>query len=181
MSEIIRLDNKIIQPSVERLDIRGHFKSFVTDSKGRKHQEQEGENYIYDSFFEALSKHLSSNFSIEFDNLFSGSVIAPNYGDGIVLGIYKTPLIEEYWSMVSVVTQPIPTQFVVTGTYTNGTGASQDFVNPLLGNGWHFSPIIILLPNFLDFWIANFSGFTLTTVPNSEVLTITWTVNFTAH
>lgn len=180
MSEIIRLDNEIVKPSVEKIGIRGHFKSYVTDGKGRKYQKQEGENYLYDSFFEAISKHLTSNFDLKFDNLFSGSELAPNAGDGIVLGIYNTPLIEEYWSMVSVVTQTA-TQFIVTGTYTNSTGASQDFTNPLLGNAWYFVPAISFIPLWLEFWVAHFTGFTLTTVPNGEVLTITWTINFTAH
>jgi len=183
MSKILRLDRNIIDRSVEKLGIRGHFDSVVTDKFGRQHQHQSGENYIYPEFYEALAKHLGAtdaNFAnIEFDNPFTASGIAVNGEDGIIIGEYAAPYIENHYSMVSVISNTA-TQFICTGTFTNGSGGSLDMVNPLLGNGWWFNPLVPI-PAFTNYWVATFTTFTLTTVPSTEVLTITWTINFTAH
>ena len=163
-----------------KLKINGHFQSYVTDKNGNKRDFQEGENYIYPAFYEALAKSLATDYDIELDNLFAGSVIAPLYGDGIVIGEYAVPLILNQYSMVSTASQPAANQYRVTGVFTNGTGAGITFVNPLLGKSWS-PPIMGMNAKFLDFYIASFTTFTSTLVPDSEVLTIVWTITFTVH
>ncbi len=164
-----------------KLKITGHFKSWVTDKNGNRHSEQEGENSIYASFYEAIAKALDTGYDIHLNNMFASDGIAPLYGDGIVIGEYAVPLILNQYAMVSTDSQPSANQYRVTGVLTNGTGASLDLINPLLGKSW--SPPLTggLNAKFLDFYIALFSGFTTTTVPNTEILTIVWTITFTVH
>ena len=168
---------------MNKISAVGHIKAYLTDKSGNKRKVFDDKNTIQASLLAALAAHLDTNTDLALDNLFT-TMATENYHDGIVF--YATTVADSYigiHSAVTTISQPTAIQFRATGVYTNNAAVSVKLLVPLLGKGW----IIAVNPYgydagaFNDFIIASAPTWVTQTVPASEVLTLVWTITFTAH
>ncbi len=160
--------------------IDGFVEAYLTNAKSETKKVYERHNTFYIDFEEALAANLGNAYvaadNIALDNQFSTS--APIDGeDGIVAILGGTTWV----SFVGTNSQPAANQFRVTGVYTNATGGTVSIATPGLGKGWIGGIGPTVVPPFNDFRIALDPLFSAQNVPNTETLTIVWTITFTVH
>lgn len=162
------------------------MEAFITDEKGNKKKVYDGKNLINSDFYEALSNRILSGAGggadIALDNLFTTNS-AENYHDGIVcLATDGVSVFLGYIAMITTLAEASAIQLQATGTYTNSSGSTVVMTAPQIGKSWvrQAVPSAPDIGAFQDFQLAA-GGMTPQTIPDSQSLTIIWTITFTAH
>lgn len=153
--------------------VTGYVEAFINGKKV-----QEGKNLIIPDFETKLAKHLAgeSGNGIALDNLFTADGRPPANGkDGIVIEHWAAPDTFDYYALVTNVDQPAAHQVRFTGTFTNNTGATISLNGfPRLGIYWQAEQFTTLKISWGTSW-------TTLSLPNTDMLTIVWTITFTVY
>jgi len=166
------------------IKVNGVMETYIGGKKVR-----EDKNTIDSSFYNLLAQVLAdekSHLTLAQTSLFNNVETQPDANeDGIVVEDNSLPSnASQYYSMTTVLSQPLANQIRATGTFVNPLGVSKTLTSPLWGANWitRIDPIdgVVEDEYFSDYLLAYNESWSVV-VPASETLTLVWTVTFTVH
>jgi len=171
------------------IKITGKIEQYLTDVHGVKRKIGENHNTISSQFYTKLATYLMRRDAWDLlimSNFFTAAYMYPDSQvgkDGIVSGYEPGEggaNVQFAFACTDAVT---PTTYVVTGVFTNSGGATKTLGNLCLGNNWVKNQGWEAVGDggFFSNYELAYGGMADVSVPLGEVLTVVWTINFTAH
>ncbi len=174
---------------MEKIIITGKIEQYLTDIHGVNRKISEHHNTISSQFYNQLAKYLwrrQSGDLLIMSDYFNSATMQPdtNSGSDGIVSNYEPGEGGANAQLCFACSDAVTaTQFIVTGVFTNASGTTKLLGQLALGNSWIKNQGWEAYGDggFFSNYELAYGGMANVSVPLGEVLTVVWTINFTAH